>query len=130
MDVLAGLACDPDQTVKWNGTAWSCAEDEIGAAPPPDVLAGLKCEPGQIAGWNGTDWICANDTTGVSPFFTKFPSSVLVDSDDLVGQHVSAVIGSDGLALIAYFDETNGDLKVAHCNDADCWWPRFRARLA
>ena len=29
-------------------------------------------------------------------------------------------IGADGLGLISYFDGTNGDLKVAHCNNRTC----------
>jgi hypothetical protein len=29
-------------------------------------------------------------------------------------------IGKDGLALISYYDLNNGNLKVAHCNDAFC----------
>jgi Calx-beta domain/Domain of unknown function DUF11 len=37
-----------------------------------------------------------------------------------VGQHTSVVYGTDGLALISYYDVINGDLKVAHCNDVAC----------
>ena len=29
-------------------------------------------------------------------------------------------IGADGLGLISYFDETNDDLKVAHCSNTNC----------
>jgi len=37
-----------------------------------------------------------------------------------VGQYSSVTIGTDGLALISYYDATNGDLKVAHCSDLFC----------
>src|SRR5262245_19220213 len=37
-----------------------------------------------------------------------------------VGQYPSVAYGTDGLALIAYYDATNGDLKVAHCLDVAC----------
>ncbi len=37
-----------------------------------------------------------------------------------VGQYSSVTIGTDGLALISYYDATNGDLKVAHCSDVAC----------
>jgi hypothetical protein len=39
---------------------------------------------------------------------------------DDVGQYTSVIIGTDGLGLISYYDATNGDLKVAHCNDLAC----------
>ena len=29
-------------------------------------------------------------------------------------------IGSDGLGLISYYDDTNYDLKVAHCSIVNC----------
>jgi hypothetical protein len=29
-------------------------------------------------------------------------------------------IGADGLGLISYYDNTNDDLKVAHCSDVAC----------
>jgi hypothetical protein len=37
-----------------------------------------------------------------------------------VGQYASVTIGTDGLGLISYYDGTNGDLKVAHCNNVAC----------
>ena len=36
------------------------------------------------------------------------------------GLFTSITIGADGLGLVGYYDQTNGDLKVAHCNDAAC----------
>lgn len=39
---------------------------------------------------------------------------------DVVGQHTSITIGTDGLGLISYRDVTNGALKVAHCNNVLC----------
>ena len=44
-----------------------------------------------------------------------------------VGQYNAITIGADGLPLISYYDETNGDLKVAHCPNVLCA-PYFRRR--
>ena len=43
-----------------------------------------------------------------------------LDSTGNVGGHTSVTIGADGLGLISYSDWTNGDLRVAHCNDVAC----------
>src|SRR4029077_10995965 len=43
-----------------------------------------------------------------------------VDSTGTVGQHSSVTIGADGLALISYYDETHGNLKLAHCPNVAC----------
>jgi hypothetical protein len=39
-----------------------------------------------------------------------------------VGLYTSITIGSDGLGLISYYEETNDNwgLKVAHCSDIVC----------
>jgi len=37
-----------------------------------------------------------------------------------VGLYTSIAIGADGLALISYYDATNGDLKVVHCTNPAC----------
>lgn len=42
------------------------------------------------------------------------------DGAEPVGLHTSITIGSDGLGVISYYDYTNSDLKVAHCQDMDC----------
>jgi len=38
----------------------------------------------------------------------------------IVGSYTSLAVGSDGRAVISYFDSTFKDLKVAHCNDVAC----------
>jgi hypothetical protein len=43
-----------------------------------------------------------------------------VDRPGNVGQYSSVTIGTDSLALISYYDATNGDLKVAHCSNLFC----------
>jgi hypothetical protein len=44
-----------------------------------------------------------------------------------VGSYNTITIGVDGLGLIAYFDLTNFDLKVAKCSSVFCI-PYFRRR--
>ncbi len=43
-----------------------------------------------------------------------------VDSTGDVGTHTSITIGTDGFPVISYYDVTNGDLKVAKCNNIYC----------
>ena len=51
-----------------------------------------------------------------------------LDTTGNVGLYTSITIGADGLALISYLlDDTNDDLKVAHCENTFCS-PYFRRR--
>jgi preprotein translocase subunit Sec61beta len=43
-----------------------------------------------------------------------------IDTAGDVGRHTAATVGTDGLGLISYQDFTNGDLKVAHCQNTTC----------
>lgn len=48
------------------------------------------------------------------------PRPMVLDSGPSVGGEISAVTGTDGLALITYGDVGRASLKVAHCGNLDC----------
>ena len=54
---------------------------------------------------------CSNTTCSATD------SVVSIDLIGDVGRQTSIVIGVDGRGLISYYDATNKDLKVAHCED-------------
>jgi hypothetical protein len=45
---------------------------------------------------------------------------VTPDNSGDVGQYTSTTIGTDGFPIVAYYDATAGDLKIAHCRDIAC----------
>jgi uncharacterized repeat protein (TIGR01451 family) len=62
-------------------------------------------------------WLCLAASAPAGAQIAVFAN---VDSAGDVGQQSAVGFGSDGLPLIAYYDATNGDLKVAHCLSATC----------
>ncbi len=48
------------------------------------------------------------------------PNITLVDDTSGVGSDTSIAIGVDGLPVISYYDQDQGDLKVAKCRDTAC----------
>jgi hypothetical protein len=47
-------------------------------------------------------------------------SDVAVDTAGTVGQLASLKLDSSGYPVVSYYDTTNADLKILHCNDANC----------
>src|SRR6267142_880026 len=76
----------------------------------------LVLEVGLLLGFGLTLSVGADDTVLERPGFAL----TSLDGSGNVGQYSSVTIGTDGLALISYYDATNGDLKVAHCSNVAC----------
>ena len=72
--------------------------------PAADGVTGAKGDTGDVIGRS----IPQNNT------------ATTLDSTGDVGFHTSVATGSDGLELISYYDDTNADLKVAHCSNQFC----------
>ncbi len=49
-----------------------------------------------------------------------YANTHILDGARGVGVSTSLTPGGDGLRSIGYFDVTNSDLKVAHCDDVFC----------
>ena len=92
----------------------------IGANGNP-VVAYYDATNGNLKVARCNDFACSGGNETIS----------VVDSVGDVGQYASLAIGSSGNPLIAYYDATNGNLKVARCNDRACaGGDELRSRVA
>jgi len=96
----------------------------VDSASGTDTLALLGCTDNQIAEFVGSVWTCVvNVDTDTVPWNSRIPQSTLlttVDNAADVGYFTSITIGTDGLPIISYFDNSLGDLIVVHCTNASC----------
>jgi hypothetical protein len=104
----AGNEGGPTFDIEGTGSYNSIA---IGADGNP-VVSYYDAVNGDLKVLHCNDPICAGDDETLSA----------VDSDPAtdVGWFTSIAIGADGKPVIAYYDATNADLKVARCNDVAC----------
>ncbi len=136
--------CSTTQVPKPDGSgSWSCASDQNSGGTVTSVGSGTgltggpitgsgslslassyrlpqSCADNQVPKSNGSNtWSCAADAGFPRPIPAGNTLTAL-DSTNDVGFSTSLTIGADGLGLISYHDETNFDLKVAHCDNAAC----------
>jgi hypothetical protein len=82
----------------------------------PKGDTGVSGAPGQ-PGAQGPPGLSATAAARTGPSANVLAT---LDSAGDVGTYTSATLGADGLALISYYDLTNQDLKVAHCDNVAC----------
>lgn len=107
---IARQGATPGQTLKWNGSSWTPADDATGlpsvsvrspelsgngTSSDPIVLAQQSAASGQILKWNGTSWSPANDLSGLGSVSVRSPelSGTGTTSDPIVLAQQSAVSG-------------------------------------
>ena len=128
--LLPTTACAANQLALWNGTAWICAAAVAGpqGIPGPTGLngpQGIQGEPGKAGPPGPAGGVDASLLLGqfVQSSLVQAPQAnrlTRVDITKDVGYYISLTIGVDGLPVISYYDNYNGDLKVAKCMDAAC----------
>lgn len=101
-DVLGGMSCASGEIARYNGTNWTCGEEEVqwdnvNDVPPglddgdDDALRGLSCASGEIVRYNGTNWRCAEEVVQWSKV-NGVPSG-LDDGDDDTLRKLSCASG-------------------------------------
>ena len=128
-------SCTADQLIAWNETlsGWECVANTntlysagFGLELDSNTFKVLTntvqtrvtgaCVVGSTVRVITADGNVACETHDTRPVFSRTP----IDTAGDVGSHTSITIGADGLPVISYYDDTNHDLKVTHCNDPAC----------
>jgi len=140
-DTLTSLGCTDNQIAEFVGSVWTCGVDvDTDTVPwnsriPQSTTLTIIDSAVDVGEDNsitiGTDGLpvisyrdgtnedlkvahCGNASCSSGNTFTT------VDNAAGVGSDTSIAIGTDGFPVISYHDTTNGDLKVAHCENASC----------
>ena len=147
-DTLALLGCTDTQIAQFVGNGWTCVADPaiatdvncVGCVSATDLATGSVTSD-EIADDTITTSDILDDTITTSDILdntitgediadgttikaiTQNPRSNLLsvpDATGSVGRDTSITIGTDGLPIISYYDNGNGDLKVAKCGSNIC----------
>ena len=127
---IGELSCSSAQTARWSGSQWVCAD----SAPRFTRVGTDSLDVSDLSvaiGSDGLALIAFRDTApGVQDLKiahcdnTVCSSSTIatIDASGTVGLSASLTIGVDGFGLISYFEGvgSDGNLKVAHCDNAAC----------
>ncbi len=135
-NVLDGDGCSPTCRIELQPTPSVTPTLAVTSTPTLTPTPGARCgdgtldpeescDDGGLDRGDGCDsgcrvepcWTCDGSPSVCTPGAS---SVVTVDAAGDVGDSPSLAIGTDGLPVISYHDESNATLKVAHCDDLAC----------
>ncbi len=116
VQVSAVSAVVPVQVPRQNSLTTVDAAGQVGFHT--SITIGMDGLP-VISYWDPTNWHLKAAKCG-NASCTSGNTLTTVDATGNVGETTSISIGTDGLPVISYYDNTNGHLKVAKCGNASC----------